>query len=254
MSILAYHMVEPRFFWGVTRVTPQRFRKQIEWLIAQNFTFQTISSYLNSHHSSNTTIALTFDDGYASVYHHAFAYLKTLDIRATLFVNPAFVGQFNTWDINVGGIRFRHMSWPQLEILRDAGWEIGIHGFSHKDLTRLENYKVEEEICKAKYLLQRNLGICSPVISYPFGNVNSPVYYIAKQYGYTAGLVMSGSSETVPPEFRIQRTGIYLWDTRTLLRFKVKTQNNVLSFGVQKVMDMCSNATVLLKQKSWTNH
>ncbi len=251
MSILAYHMVDPRFSWGVTRVPPRRFRKQIEFLLNRSYSITTLTSYLKSKNETQNQLALTFDDGYTSIFEHALPILREYNVPASVFINPGFVGQYNTWDVNLGGTRCRHLTWKQLELLRREGWEIGLHGLSHKDLTHLSPPQLEEEIALAQRLIVEKLGVCSKVISYPFGNVNSMVYDTAKRYGFAAGVVMSGGPNSVPAEYRIRRCGIYLGDLRMLVFFKVKYKNNFPVSSVQKVMDVCSNATVAYKQKSW---
>jgi len=243
-------MVDPHFSFGVTRVTPKLFSRQITGLLSIPAEFMTITRYLTDAVHENK-IALTFDDGYESVYQHAFPILRQLDIQATVFINPAFVGQFNTWDVNLGYLRFRHMNWRQLQQLQSCGWEIGIHGFSHQDLSRLPESVVKKEIALALCVMNSRLQSECRVISFPFGNVNETVARVGREQGLTAGLTMSRRPKNVDPAFSVTRLGVYPFDGRHSLRYKALRRGTTVQRMMQKVMDVCSDFTVFVKQKNW---
>jgi peptidoglycan/xylan/chitin deacetylase (PgdA/CDA1 family) len=250
MGILVYHMVDSRFSLGVTRITPRRFIKHVHSLLNAGFQFITISDYLSTS-ASEKNVALTFDDGYESVFQHAFSVMQSLNLPASVFINPAYVGQWNTWDINLAWRRFRLMDWRQLEILRQQGWEVGIHGLSHKDLSRLSKSQLETEIGLALQIMRRRLGDAGKVISYPFGNADKNVWQMCSNHGLTAGLTMSRKPRSIPDEFSIQRYGVYPFDSLKTLRDKASAQQKRQYRVVQRIMDFCSDATVLVKRASW---
>jgi len=249
MGILVYHMVDPRFSLGVTRIKPRRFFEHIHTLLDAGFQFLTISDYLSAP-TSEKKVALTFDDGYESVFQHAFPVLRSLNLPASVFINPAYVGQWNTWDINLAWRRFRLMDWRQLEILRQERWEIGIHGLCHKDLSRLPQNVLEMEIALALQIMRRRLGD-SRVISYPFGNVDKNVWKVCDNHGLTAGLTMSRKPQGLPEEFSIQRYGVYPFDSLKTVCGKASAKQKKRYQVVQRIMDFCSDATVLVKRTSW---
>ena len=251
MSILAYHSVDPHFSWGVTRVTPQNFSKQIQMLVAAHTEFYTVSDYLQqSRVNTSKKIAITFDDGYESVYHFAFPVLEKYGLTATVFVNPGYVGQYNTWDATFG-IRFRHMNWRQLAELLDAGWEIGSHGLWHRDITRLAKMQCAEELLLSRNIIEKRLGRCSSVFSFPFGNGNNDVWRQCREVGYTAGLAMGPNSLTAAGDEVKSRTGIYLFDNLFLFTQKAFAKNRFFFTLLQRFFDMCSNLTVLTQLKKW---
>ena len=84
-------MVDPRFDWGITRVMPKQFRRQIEFALERGFTFQTISEYLSHKNDHSKRIAITFDDGYKSVFTKAFPFLKENNIPATVFLTTGAI-------------------------------------------------------------------------------------------------------------------------------------------------------------------
>lgn len=88
MRILTYHDIS----------TPDQFRTQIGYL-AKRYSFigvEEIHCILLSEDRYNADhgnyCAITFDDGYPSVYEHAFPILQQFDIPATLFVISELVG------------------------------------------------------------------------------------------------------------------------------------------------------------------
>lgn len=231
-------------------MTPKLFSRQIEGLLSIPAEFMTISRYLQGAMNENK-IALTFDDGYESVFHYAFPLLRRFDIKATLFINPAFVGQFNTWDVNLGYLRFRHMNWQQVQQLQENGWEIGIHGFSHHDLSRLHEADISRDITLALGIMNRRLRSNCRVISFPFGNVNETVERVCREHGLTAGLTMSRRPSDVDPAFAITRLGVYPFDGCRSLNHKALRGGTTAQRMMQRVMDVCSDMTVFVKQKNW---
>ncbi len=250
MPILAYHMVDPRFTVGLTRVRPQQFERQIRLLVEYKFDIVTISDYLLST-DQQKQIAITFDDGYESVYTHALPVLEKYGVPASVFVNPAFVGQYNTWDANLGW-RCAHMDWKQIDALHERGWEVGSHGMSHRDLSRLPEKTVEEELEKSCALIKNRLGVCSPVLSFPFGNVNDIVVMAAEKTGYKFGLSMGMLKKNIPLHFKINRTGIYLLDNLIYFKLKAFSKCTLLFYGMQTILGMCSDVTVAIKARNWS--
>ncbi|MDZ7371905.1 MAG: polysaccharide deacetylase family protein, partial [candidate division KSB1 bacterium] len=244
--------VDPHFSLGVTNITPKLFARQIKALLRADLQIRTVGELVAEGLPSGQT-ALTFDDGYESVVLHAFPILQAEGIKASVFVNPAFIGQWNAWDVRLPGQRARLMDWRQIEALTKAGWEIGIHGLTHKDLCGLNDEELEQEINMARFLLRLRLGTCSSVISYPFGRVDARVADFCRRNGLTAGLTMSRSPKTVPQEFAVRRYGVYPFDTPNRTVVKAKSPINCCS-PLQRVMDLCSSATVVLMRRCWRQY
>jgi peptidoglycan/xylan/chitin deacetylase (PgdA/CDA1 family) len=244
-------MVDPRLSWGMTRVTPRQFDRQITLLVEKEFDFLTITDYLHETTKEAGRIAITFDDGYESVFLHAWPILQRYNIPATVFVNPEFIGQFNGWDVNIAGQRFRHMDWQQIDALHKNGWEIGSHGMRHRDLTRLSDDKLERELTRAAQLIKRRIGVCSSVLSYPFGNTNARVERCANKLGFDFGLSMGMQQKEVSLQYAVQRRGVYFFDSLFSFRLKVYNQYQFYFSFVQRVLDKCSDCTVMIKQNKW---
>jgi len=158
------------------------------------------------------------------------------------------MGQFNTWDHNLGWRRFAHLDWNQAAELVQAGWEIGSHGMTHRDLTRLSDSDLETELALSKAIIERRLGVQVKLISYPFGNVDQRVWQACKEAGYQAGFVMGRQYKDVSDEFSIRRQGVYLFDCLLSYHQKLLAKNEWFFSFVQQLMDFCSDGTVLVTQ------
>ncbi len=214
----------------------------------KGFIFQTISDYLSSQQQYTKRLAITFDDGYDSVFQYAAPIIKRYNATATVFVNPGYVGQFNTWDVNFLGKRKLLMNWQQLQHLSDMGWEIGSHGMTHKDLTVLPKNIAMWELKASRAIIHQRLGVCSPVFSFPFGNANTTIAALARECGYTAGTVMNLPGHLAHNPFLVQRLGIYSFDTVHSCRNKMLAKNKTFHNLIQKMIGRCSNATVFVKR------
>ncbi len=246
MPILTYHMVEPRFDLAITRVSPRRFAQQIGLAKELGFTFHTLHEYLQN--PTPKSIALTFDDGYASVCEHAFPILRAQAIPATVFVIAGYVGQFDDWDVNFGRIRFPHMDWRQLQELASCGWEIETHGLYHNDLRKIGNRACLGELQLSKQLLEERLRCKVRYISFPFGNVDLPLIENCRLVGYEGGVVMSDRwREGLPKEYTIERVGIHLLDTKATFLHKILAKYEKIYKFMQRTIDVCSDGTVLVK-------
>ena len=244
-------MVDSRFSWGVTRVTPRLFEKQIQLLRAAGTEFFTVSEYLQLDQSaSKKAIAITYDDGYESIFKNAFPILEMHNIKATVFVNPNYVGNYNTWDANFGK-RIKHMDWHQIRQLKEAGWEVGSHGLMHQDLTKLPALRVEREFVQSRRRIHDYIGSCSNIFSFPFGNINGKVWQQCLKAGYTHALAMGSHSLAKKNEQIAVRTGIYLFDIRPLFLYKVFAKDRFFINLIEKFFDACSNLTVLTQSKKW---
>jgi len=212
--VLVYHKVDSRFEWGITRVTPAQFERHIRTLIGAGFRLVTLSEWFDNPHDENT-VAITFDDGYESVYQHALPILEKYDAKATIFVISDYVGQENHWDVNIGWLKFRHLNETQLIEIAQKGHEIGSHTCSHKVLVEEDERTILEDFKRSKAKLESLVKHEVRFIAYPFGRFNSRLVQLTSQAGYDAGCVfMPYNHELLKSDPRlIYRQGIYLTDS-----------------------------------------
>jgi peptidoglycan/xylan/chitin deacetylase (PgdA/CDA1 family) len=130
---------------------------------------------------SHTRFALTFDDGYESVYSQVLPLLDTYGFSASVFMVAGYIGKKPSWDVYSHG---RHLSAVQLRELSERGIEIGSHSLTHPDLTRLSDNDLVTELSESKKRLEDCLGIPISSISFPFGSWNTRVWAFAQRCGY----------------------------------------------------------------------
>ena len=245
--ILCYHKVDARRELGVTRVAPRVFRRQMEALAGSGVrtlgaaeleacvaaaaaagprglapadadplppTGPDARSPLAPPHAS---LALTFDDGYASLAEHAFPLLADLGLHALVFVVTDFAGRDNDWDVHYGWRRFRHLSWDDLAYWQERGIEVHSHGATHSRLTWLSDTQVADELGRSRAAITRHLGTTPAGIGYPFGAVDARVRALAAAAGYALGFVgpgtLGGSRSGAPDRLALRRRPVYAWDT-----------------------------------------
>lgn len=105
-------------------------------------------------------VALTFDDGYASVFTEALPLLRRHGYPAHLFLATGWVA----------GSAGRPMLSPDMvRSLHDQGMRIESHTHSHPDLRRSSEAEIHAEIDRADEEIERLVGRRPRYFAYPFG-------------------------------------------------------------------------------------
>jgi len=255
VPILVYHKIDPRFEWGITRVSPTQFERQIDFLARsgyQSFSFHDLFQKKFSN-PDQKKIILTFDDAYQSIYQFAFPILKKYKFTASLFVISNFVGSDNCWDINIGWRKFKHLDWKEINLLVQAGWELGSHSSTHPDLRKCSEERLRQELARSKHEIQKETGQEPVIFSYPFGRYNARIIQSVKEAGYHGACTMHyHQAGSVFDPYQIPRRGVYLWDS--LADFKAKLTDGFFSDiqgWKQRLIAVGSAGTIMIKMKSY---
>lgn len=126
---LMYHSVdECRDDPYLVTVTPERLRRQLEWLRRRGLTGVGVGELLRAHAAGRASrlVGLTFDDGYADFLEHAVPLLLRYGHTATVFVLPGRLGGVNAWDEK--GPRKPLLTTDGIRAAAAAGMEVGSHG------------------------------------------------------------------------------------------------------------------------------
>ncbi len=163
--ILIYHQVGG----GSGRqmdLDPGVFRAQLVWLVEHARVIGYEEAVAGAGGES-LEVVLTFDDGYADVYEHAFPLLRDLGLPFTLFLT--------THPIETATPLYRDdrstpLSWSQVEEMMASGLvTIGGHTHRHPDLRNLTADAVESELAEADEVIERRLGFRPRHFAYPWG-------------------------------------------------------------------------------------
>jgi peptidoglycan/xylan/chitin deacetylase (PgdA/CDA1 family) len=174
-AILTWHSIDSS--GSPISVSAAAFRRQIAVLVAAGVDVVSVSTLLSGEWIDRDAVALTFDDGFASVAREAAPVLAEQGLPATIFVVTDCVGAGSRWSRQDGcGMpELPLLDWDALGRLASAGWTMGSHTHTHPDLTQVSPMRLEEEIERSAQELGRRLGVERRGFAYPYGAVDSAV-------------------------------------------------------------------------------
>ncbi|MBM3281240.1 MAG: polysaccharide deacetylase family protein [Candidatus Harrisonbacteria bacterium] len=151
-------------------------------LLCKKLGFQFISlAKLLDNKTAGPALAVTFDDGYQSVYQNALPILRKLHIPATFFITNDFIGlkedalkSFLKNNLLRSSYR-EPMSWEEVgKIASDPLFEIGAHTASHPRLNdKYPKELAEKEIIEAGDNLEKKISKKIRYFAFPFGDSDS---------------------------------------------------------------------------------
>jgi peptidoglycan/xylan/chitin deacetylase (PgdA/CDA1 family) len=221
--VLCYHAISHA--WpAALAVSPYMFRQQLETLLHRGYSGATFRD-LVSGEAPRKAFVVTFDDAYRSVMRDARPVLDDLGVPATVFAPTSMVGRPGpmAWDgIDhwIGTPYEREltcMSWDELRDLQAAGWEIASHTKSHPRLTELDDDDLGSELVGSREVCERELGVGSVTLAYPFGIHDARVRAAARDAGYAAA-----AADRPGPVRRFQWPRINLHPVDDPRRFRLK--------------------------------
>jgi peptidoglycan/xylan/chitin deacetylase (PgdA/CDA1 family) len=224
MPILCYHAIDPHWRSSLA-ITPEQFSSQCAWLLT-NKDVVTLTEAVASARPSGVLpgrqVALTFDDGLESLYHHAFPMLLDYGLPATVFVVAGTMtsgrGQAD-WIPGRCDKPLPTLSLEQILEMQEAGISFGSHSYAHSDLTSLSDEACRRDLKTSRETLEDALERPVRVLAYPRGLHDARVRRAARQAGFTHAL---GTSKLQPSGdlWGIPRIGVYPRNGRIALRAK----------------------------------
>ena len=223
MIVLCYHGISDTWSGAVR---PDSLEWQIRHLLDHGYRAASFAEAV-LHPPAGRTVVITFDDGYRSVVEDAFPVLERLGVRGTVFVPTRFVGaEVAAWpgtDCWLG-TGFEHeltpMTWDQLGILRDAGWEIGSHTATHPHLIRVDDERLGDELAGSRSAIEHELGVPCRSLAYPYGEADARVERAAATAGFEAACTLTDSL-SAPSPLACPRVGVFRHDGPIRFRAKV---------------------------------
>ncbi|MBM2826409.1 MAG: polysaccharide deacetylase family protein [Dehalococcoidia bacterium] len=192
LRILMYHSIshDPNDEWAVS---PEAFREQIEWLVANEFKVVPLEKALammENRGDLRKSIVLTFDDGYADFLDNAAPILSRHRFPATLFVVMGRVGATSEWSSR--GIRRPLLGWDALKNVVDLGYTIGSHTMTHPRLSSLNPNTMAWEVEESLAALKKQIGGDFYPFAYPYGDYTDRVVEEVATAGYHCALTAGG--------------------------------------------------------------
>jgi peptidoglycan/xylan/chitin deacetylase (PgdA/CDA1 family) len=233
MTVLCYHAVDPAWSAPIS-VDPELFERHCAWL-AKRRKVVPLDALVGAG-GRDRAVAITFDDGFASVYDHAFPALRRYGLPATVF---AVAGTLTARGRPVDWLDRPPTTGPpptltreQLLEMREAGIRVGSHGFAHADLTALGSDEIEHDLRQSRQVLEDLLGEPVPFVAYPRGRHDRRVRDAARRAGYTHAFTLPEGREPAGP-YAWPRVGIYAGNGIGTLRLKVHRLYLPLRTGIR---------------------
>jgi peptidoglycan/xylan/chitin deacetylase (PgdA/CDA1 family) len=227
LLVLCYHAVSEEFPAPLS-VSPDTLRNQLGLLVRRGYRGATFSDSIGEPREGKT-LAVTFDDAYRSVIERALPILAEYGLPGTVFAPTAYIGAespmrwpgIDRWHGTAHEAELIPCSWPELERLLDAGWEVGSHTRTHPRLPDLTDSELMAELSESRRDCEQRLGVACRSIAYPYGAVDERVADAVAAAGYSFGGELPGSFRTPSAPLRWPRVGVYHRDRQW--RFLLKT-------------------------------
>ncbi len=244
LTILSYHEIAEGndALVPMYTVTPTNFVRQMDWLKNNGYRFvgmnDVLADYAGKKPLPDKAVLITFDDGYRSVYVHAFPILK-------LFNAPAVIALVGKWmevpengKVNFDGRsipRTNLLSWQQINEMTKSGLiEIASHTYGlhegivanpqgnlqpaatarrwiaeekrYEDETSYDR-RVRADLLRNNELLKKHLGKGPHIIVWPYGRYNIETRHIAAELGMPIGLTLDDGGNTADtPLYGLRRS------------------------------------------------
>lgn len=198
---LCYHSIAPSGPRYLT-ISAQVFERQLVSLRRHGFRGGDLAALedLAAGRLSGRTAFLTFDDGFRDNFETALPLLREHGFPAFVFVVPRLLdggGALDWPGIHVHRDRhaamMRSLDWGMLELMREAGIEVGSHTLTHPHLPALDGERLREELLQSRRAIEARLGSCE-TIAYPFGEWSPDVAAAAADCGYRFGFTVPTTS------------------------------------------------------------
>ena len=208
MAFVYHRFAEDRY--PSTSVSLEQFDSHLQHLAREGYSVlpleEIVARIQRGGELSDRTVALTIDDGYRSVYRHAFPRLKRRGWPFTVFISTDAI------DDRLSDF----MSWEQMREMSAHGASFANHSATHSVLHRRGRStddptwreRVRNDIEKAQRRLREELGRAPPLFAYPYGEYDEELAGLVRELGFTALGQQSGAMGPMS-------------DTRALPRFPV---------------------------------
>ena len=142
---------------------------------ARSLTVTDLADAVQSGDLEEDVVAITFDDGFASVAETAAPLLVDRGLIATVFCVAGHLGRLNDWQsAQAGGYRSRLADADTLSGLARAGFEIGSHGVGHSPLRNGSEQVASREVVDSRVALEQEVGTAVTSFAYPYGAIPGP--------------------------------------------------------------------------------
>jgi len=205
IPIIALHGIEPEAA-GKYEISTEAFDYILRLLKTNGY--ETISlKDLYDFKSNNKAlpkkpVIITSDDGYESIYRHAYPMLLKYGYRMSLFLSTGYIAESqekrmaNEFDFKYDEIPRRNMLiWPEIIEMANNGIEIGSHGIYHMEYGNLSFEEVNQSLVLSKKDIEENIKADCLFFAWPHDSVHPEALAVLKDIGYLGALRYKGGPE-----------------------------------------------------------
>ena len=211
--VLMYHSIGNGIISNdIWEIKYEKFVDHIQYLINTNRNFIGCPELFKKFNEKS--VAITFDDGFRSVYEYAAPLLIQRKIPFTIFIATKY-------------IKHRNDNYLSPEMLKELANEnivsIGSHGVSHDDLSKKSITQVFNELVYSKKYIEDLIGKEVNLFSYPHGGIFQNSTQILSDAGYSHAFTSKfGPVIETGNKLLIPRVEIWGNDTASELNKKMK--------------------------------
>ncbi len=183
VPILLYHHIAVSPVNSRYYVPPDRFDSELKLLHDWGYTTITTSMLVQAITKGASLpphpMLLTFDDGNEDNYTNAFPIMQKYGFTGVLYVVVQYTDTPN------------YLTTDQIRAMAEAGWEVGSHSETHRDLIA-DPATLRYEIVQSREDLQNILGLPILTFAYPFGVEGDAAGDYVHFAGYIAAMGATG--------------------------------------------------------------
>jgi len=211
LPILTFHALDKQSL--AVSFPPHLFRWGMAHLYASGFKTLELPALLKYLQQQipfpDRSFAITFDDGYQSVFEQAFPVLQRYGFSATVFLTTGENGDSSDGRRLPSMCGRSMLSWSEIKEMHRSGVHFGAHTLTHPNLTRLPNERIKAEVSGSQQIIEDALGEQSTCFAYPYGSYNACVREIVRQHFMSAYSDTLGLAHVRSDIFAIERVDAY---------------------------------------------
>jgi len=178
-----------------TSISPQDFRAHLNYLQENDFNVMSLTDMVEvlreGQEVPDKSLAITFDDGYISIYETAFPMLQEFGMPFTLFVSTEPVNNRQPG----------YMTWAEIREMSDAGVTIANHMVTHPHMLERaaresrEQWlaRLEAELLAAEATITEETGQSHRYLAYPYGEYDPAIKALLREQDFTGFAQNSGA-------------------------------------------------------------
>lgn len=211
VNVLIYHHVAENTPPSTT-ISVETFIEHLDQISANQFNVVDLEWAISQIRAGkpipDRSVAITFDDGFADIYHNAFPLLKERNLPFTLFVATDAIDQKKK------GM----MSWEMIREMKANGAIIANHTTDHDYLVRKDSLDSEwldsvwDNILRAQNRIEEEIGEAPNWLAYPYGEYNNDLKHRLLENNWigfgqqSGGIAIFSDFQALP---RFPAAGIY---------------------------------------------